>query len=111
MSEATSFSGELVREALIAFNDRQWRVEAALEEIDFDRLQNELGVALATSRALESIRNGKVNLRREIQQEINFYGQRGVKPDRERVAELMRLIRELNSNIEAMEQAINLTAR
>jgi hypothetical protein len=50
-------------------------------------------------------------LRHEIQSEINGYGQRGFKPDRARVAELVEAIQMLNTAIEEVEAVVNLRGR
>lgn len=96
---------------LIEFNDGQWGVEKALEAIDFKRLRKELRLNLRTASALEAIRWGKLSLRRDIQNEINYYGQRGVKPDRARAAEFVVGIEKLNSSIEEVEMLVNKRAK
>jgi hypothetical protein len=43
-----------------------------------------------------------MSLRRDIQKEVNYYGQRGVKPDLNKLRALIAAIEELNSEIEEM---------
>jgi DNA-binding NarL/FixJ family response regulator len=69
-----------VRKALISFNDREPQVEKALESLKYEELADELGLTIATVEVLNAIRYGKLNLRHEIQAEINSYGQRGYRP-------------------------------
>src|SRR5437764_11889324 len=74
-----------LRDRLINFNDREWEVGRALETLDFNRLQRDLRLSLATASTLDQIRHGKINLRRSIQDEVNYYGQRRVKPDLDQI--------------------------
>jgi hypothetical protein len=92
---------------LINFNDREWKVGRALEELDFDRLQRDLRVSLGTADTLAQIRDGKLNLRRNIKAEVNYYGRRGVKPDLEKVRALIAAIKKLNAEIRDVEQIVN----
>jgi hypothetical protein len=48
-----------------------------------------------------------MNLRRDIQEEVNYYGQRGVKPDLNKLRALIAAIEELNSEIEETERIVN----
>lgn len=74
---------------------------------DFDRLRQDLRLSLATAETLEQIRNGKINLRRSIQDEVNYYGQRGVKPDVEQIRALIAAIEKLNAEILEVERLVN----
>ncbi|MDX8490225.1 hypothetical protein RFN29_01400 [Mesorhizobium sp. VK22B] len=107
VSEGLPVSDDRIRAVLSSFNDRQWNVEEALDKIDFARLGKDLRLNLRTASRLQAIRVGKISLRRDIQNEINYYGQRGIKPDRKRVAELTAAIEKLNNLIEEVEMLIN----
>lgn len=98
---------ERLEDKLPAFNDREWNVVDALDALDFERLQHELGLNLRTTRILEEIRIGKNNLRREIQREVNYYGRPGVHPNRQKVKHLILGIEKLNTQIEDIEWIIN----
>jgi len=102
---------ERLSQRLINFNDPEWEVRDALNSIDFDRLSKELRLTLSTTQAFSAIRNGKMSLRRDIQAEINYYGQRNVKPNTKAVDELIQGIESLNAEIERLEAAVNLRAR
>jgi hypothetical protein len=96
-----------LRQALFDFNDRQWKIEGALEGLEFDKLNKEFGVSLYSIIVLGSLREGKSDLRWAIQQEVNSYGQEGKSPNRARVRKLIKAIEELNAAIEQVEAAIN----
>jgi hypothetical protein len=98
---------ERIRQALIDFNDRQWKIEGATEGLEFDTLEKELGLSLNSIMILGSIREGKSDLRFAIQEEVNSYGQEGKSPNRARVRELIKAIGELNAAIEQVEAVIN----
>jgi hypothetical protein len=99
------------QKALIAFNDRQWQISGALAALEFDQLAKELKLNIATIDALDRVRDEKSGLRQEIQNEINYYGQRGVKADRQRVSQLITAIRSLNESIKEADRAVNSRAR
>jgi hypothetical protein len=99
-------SNEL-RERLINFNDREWQVSRALDALDFEQLQRDLRLSLATAKTLDQIRLGKMSLRRDIQEEVNYYGQRGRKPNLDKLRALVGAIEELNSKIEEAERLVN----
>jgi len=80
----------------INFNDREWKVGRALHALDFEQLQRDLRLTLATAKTLDQIRQGKISLRHDIQREVNYYGQRGVKPDLNKLRALIAAIKELN---------------
>ena len=100
-----------MQDALTAFNDRQWQVTAALDSLQFRRLAKKLGLSLATIVALDKARDQKTGLRHDIQNEINYYGQRGVQPVKQKVRELVCAIRKLNSTIEQVEELVNSRAK
>jgi hypothetical protein len=96
-----------LKQALVDFNDRQWKIEEALESLEFDVLKKELGLSLNSLRALLMLREGKSELRWTVQQEVNFYGQEGVWPRTTRVRKLIKAIEDLNTAIEQVEETIN----
>jgi hypothetical protein len=96
-----------LKQALINFNDREGKIEGALESLEYDALKKELGLSLNALVALTMLREGKSELRWTVQQEVNFYGQDGVWPDTARVRKLIKAIDELNAVIEQVEAAIN----
>jgi hypothetical protein len=103
----TSLVDEDVRDRLINFNDREWEVGRALQALDFDELKQDLRLSLATIRTLEMIRWGKINLRRNIQDEVNYYGRRGVKPNLANIQSLIDAIEKLNAEIIEIEKLVN----
>lgn len=105
-----TISANDIREALTNFNDREWQVTSALSSLDFDKLVKELRLNLATTSALELVRAGKSDLRREIQQEINYYGQPGIVPDKKKLRGLIDSILLLNQSIEEVEALVNTRA-
>jgi cell division septum initiation protein DivIVA len=94
-------------ERLINFNDREWEVRAALELLDFDRLQRDLRLSLKTARTLNEIRIGKITLRQSIQEEVNYYGQHDWRPDLKEIRALVAAIEKLNAEIEEIEGRVN----
>jgi hypothetical protein len=77
VAEGTNPTDARLRQALVDFNDRQWKIEGALEGLEFDKLNKEFGVSLYSIIVLGSLREGKSDLRWAIQQEVNSYGQEG----------------------------------
>lgn len=102
---------ERTKELLIEFNDKEWNVRESLDALDFDRLSKQLGLTLGTARKLDLIRFGKLSLRREIQSEINYYGQRRASPDKRKVHQLLAAIEQLNCEIEDIERLVNVEAK
>jgi hypothetical protein len=95
------------RDRLINFNDREWEVGRALGALDFDGLKQDLRLSLSTIRTLEMIRWGKINLRRSIQDEVNYYGRRGVRPNLDNIRSLIEAIEKLNAEIIEIESLVN----
>jgi hypothetical protein len=102
---------ERTQQALIAFNDRQWQISSALGTLEFRALQRELKLNIRTIAALDRVRDEKSGLRQEIQKEINYYGQRGVKADKKKISELTAAIGALNKAIEDVEEIVNSRGR
>ncbi|MBB4259065.1 MULTISPECIES: hypothetical protein [unclassified Bradyrhizobium] len=96
-----------LRRVLGDFNDSQWEVRAALQQIDLGDLERELAVSLGTARALDELKNGKIKLRNEIQEEVNHYGQEDAKPNKRAIRRLIASIIKLNETIEDLEAALN----
>jgi hypothetical protein len=107
MADGNGLTSKELRERLITFNDREWEVSRALDALDFDGLHMDLRLSLATASTLEQIRIGKMSLRHDIQEEINYYGQRGRKPNPEKLRALIGAIKELNCEIKKMESLVN----
>lgn len=103
-------SAARIQQALTDFNDREWKVKEALGALNFEQVARNLGVRLRDARQLHDIRDGKINIRREIQSEVNYYGQRNREPDRTRVRELISLIEQLSDEIEQIEGRVNTRA-
>jgi len=104
-------SEERLQKVLPDFNDYEWKIREILDSLGFDRLENELDLSLATIRVLQQIRDGKAGLRQAVQGEINLYGQRNFKPNKDRIKSLIEGIEKLNSEIEGAEEIINRRAR
>jgi flagellar biosynthesis regulator FlbT len=49
-------SDKRIQKALSDFNDREWKVEAALQRVDFHAIHHELGLSLASIRVLDELR-------------------------------------------------------
>lgn len=107
VAKGERLTGARTRQALIDFNDRQWKIEGAIDGLEFSKLEKELGLSLNSIFVLGSVRDGKSDLRWAIQQEVNSYGQEGTSPNRARVRKLVKAIEELNAAIEQVEVAIN----
>ena len=100
-----------VRNILTRFNDAEWRVSRRLELLTFEERFQTMSVSLSTARQLNEIRNGKINVRRAIQEEINAYGQPRRKIDRNTIKKLRRDVLKLNKLIEDMEEKLNSQAK
>jgi len=99
-------SADRIAAALTQFSDAEWRVKEALKGLNFSTLQHELGISIADARKLDLIRMGKYSLRQSVQDEINAYGQRGYRPDPQKIKALLREIERLNLSIEETDKAI-----
>jgi hypothetical protein len=104
-------SDKRIQKALSDFNDREWKVEAALRRVDFHAIHRELGLSLASIRVLDQLRYGKIDLRRAVQSEVNFYGQETASPNKARARKLVAAIENLNTEIEEVEGIVNGRAR
>lgn len=103
-------SRELVEERLPHFNDAEWRIGRALTVLDFEEgVPKEL--TLRRARTLEQLRYGKINLRRQIQDFLNGPLTYGDPVSKEIAGNLLDQVRELNAEIEALEEAHNYKAR
>jgi hypothetical protein len=107
VSEGKSPTDARVQQALIDFNDRQWKIEGAANGLGFDTLKKELGISLDSIIVLGALREQKFDLRWAVQEEVNSYGQEGTLPNRARVRKLIKAIRRLNTAIEQVEGVIN----
>ena len=94
-----------LQQALVDFNDRQWKIEGAIAGLEYGALERELGLSLTSILFLGSLREGKIDLRHTIQQEVNSYGQKGKSPNRTKVRKLITAIEELNAAIRQIEAA------
>jgi hypothetical protein len=103
VAEGKKISEERLRRILGDFNDKQWKVENAVRGIGFQELGRELGISLSTLHALTDLQYGKMNLRGQIQDEVNRYGQIGARPNKAKIKKLIGAIEELNEAIEAIE--------
>ncbi len=104
-------SDKRIQKALNDFNDREWKVEAALQRVDFRAIHHELGLSLASIRVLDQLRYGKIDLRRAVQSEVNFYGQETASPNKAGARKLIAAIENLNTEIEEVEGIVNGRAR
>jgi hypothetical protein len=100
-------SDERAEKVLTDFNDYEWKARDILMSLSFDRLEEELGLTLATIRVLADIRDGKASLRQAVQDEVNSYGQKNFRPNKKRIESLISAIEMLNSSIEQIEAVIN----
>jgi hypothetical protein len=107
VADGEKLSEERIQQFLNDFNDREWKVEAALHRVDFYALKRELGLSLASISVLEQLRYGKINLRRSVQAEVNPYGQDGTSPNKAKARRLIAAIEKLNAEIEDVEGIIN----
>jgi hypothetical protein len=104
-------SRDEVSTALIQFNDGEPEVERAAANLLFERLSREHGLSLRTIQKLEMVRYGKISLRRNIQNEINYYGIGRTKPDKEAVKALLADIEKLNAMILDVEEAVGIAGK
>ena len=99
------------QQILTQFNDVEWRVARALRTLEFDERFGSLSVSLSTARQLRDLANGKVSIRRAIQETLNHYGQPNRKINRQKLKRLLSDIKKLNAKIEKLEAIINVRAR
>ncbi|WP_439358606.1 hypothetical protein [Bradyrhizobium sp. DASA03007] len=109
--DGDELSDKRIQQALNDFNDREWEIARALRRIERTRLHRELGLSLSTLRALDVLGSGKAGLRHAVQQEVNLYGQHGVKPNKTAAKRLMAAIQRLNAQIEDIDGVVNSRAR
>jgi hypothetical protein len=107
VAEGNRPTDERIRQALIDFNDQQWKIEGAIEGLEFGTLEKELGINLNSIMVLTSLREGKIDLRWAIQEEVKSYGQPEKSPNRTNVRKLISAIENLNAAIEQVEAVIN----
>jgi hypothetical protein len=98
---------EDLRDHLIDFNDREWKVSGALQGLNFDVLKRDLRLSLSTIKKLSLIKLGKLSLRHSIQREVNYYGRRGVRPNLDNIRSLIGAIEKLNAEIIEIEKIVN----
>jgi hypothetical protein len=60
---------------------------------------------------LDQLRYGKIDLRRAVQSEVNFYGRETASPNKARARKLIAAIENLNTEIEEVEGIVNGRAR
>lgn len=101
---------EQVAKVLIAFNDEQWEIVAALDALP-RASSKDLRVSMKNANILADIRAGKLSVRQAVQDEINCYGQPLKQPDPARIRKLIRKIEQLNKKIEQIEDVIHSGAR
>lgn len=102
-------SNERIAKVLPNFNDQQWKLEAAIGRLHFAGDLDDLRLSLRTKRLLGEIAYHKTDVRHAVQTEINRFGQPGARrPSKQRVRKLIRAIQELNDQIEAVEERVNL---
>lgn len=106
-------SEEELKKALIEFNDREPTIERAANLLEFERLFRENDLSLRTIGSLALLRDLKITLRRNIQEEVNYYGAglRRTKPNVERVKQLIADIETLNASILDAEEAVGMSGR
>ena len=92
------------------FNDAEWNVGYALEQISYTKLASDFRVSLATARQLDMIRYGKVGIRKAVKESINGYGQDDFAVNIESLKKLKVDIEILNEQIEELEGALNVRA-
>jgi hypothetical protein len=109
--DGDELSDKRIQQALNDFNDREWEIARALRRIERTRLHRELGLSLSTLRALDVLGSGKAGLRHAVQQEVNLYGQHGVKPNKAAAKRLMAAIQRLNAQIEVIDGVVNSRAQ
>jgi hypothetical protein len=63
---------ETIRDVLLEFNDAEWRVQRFVDILDFRALERFDELSLRQRRTLEEIAYGKRNLRRDLQDTLNF---------------------------------------
>jgi hypothetical protein len=102
---------EKIRSVLTKFNDVEWHVARELGMLAYEERFQSLSVSLSTARQLEEIRNGKINVRRAIQEEINSFGQPRRKVDVEALKKLKKDVLKLNKLIEDVDEKLNHQAK
>ena len=97
VAEGKRPTGARLQQALVDFNDRQWKIEGAIAGLAFGPMEKKLGLSLNSIIYLGSLREGKIDLRYAIQHEVNSYGQKGKSPNRAKVRKLIKALEELNA--------------
>lgn len=106
LSEGLAPGHEDIERILPDFNDREWILERRLNRLDFDSTEIYRRLPLRVRNVLDGIAYGKRNLRREIQNELNESLTDNGAIDPARARELLNAVNELNSAIEAAEEAL-----
>lgn len=96
---------DVVRHALIDFNDAERRVESRLRDLSFDSPTTRR-LPLRHRRPLDSPALGKANLRARIREELNVALTMDENVDPEVAGELLDAVNELNDCIEELEMAM-----
>ncbi|MGX0966764.1 hypothetical protein AB7M63_007213 [Bradyrhizobium japonicum] len=99
-------SEEELSRSLLDFNDGEPAVVRASERLLFEKLVRERGLSLRVVQNLELVRSGKLSLRRDIQNEINYYGIGRTRPNKERIRFLLGEIDKLNAVIVEVEESV-----
>jgi hypothetical protein len=102
---------EKIQRVLTRFNDAEWGVGRQLQMLIYEERFQSLSVSLSTVRQLDEIRNGKLNVRRAIQEELNGFGQPRRKVDVEALKKLRKDVLKLNKLIEDVEEKLNYQAK
>jgi len=101
----------LLKKTLTEFNDAEWRVDRDLSFLDFDENSDNLKLTLGTAKQLEQLRWGKVSARIAVQKVLNQFGQPNAKIDLAELKRVRKLVVELNSQIEIVEEKLNKRAK
>jgi hypothetical protein len=104
-------SSSQIEDALGGFNDAEWRVDRELNRLDFSYLQDVRELSLEASEHLHQLRYAKIDIRRQIQRELNEPLTRGLLVDPAVAQDLLVKVNELNALIMSLEREHNHRAR
>ncbi|WP_422371835.1 hypothetical protein [Hoeflea sp.] len=101
---------ELASKILVEFNDQEAKIREMLHDCT-RKYRNNPDVSLDVIFQLESVAEGKKSIRRRIQDRVNYYLQTDDMINPEFLRNMIAEVKQLNEQIEALDQAIRLTSR
>lgn len=98
----TPIAADEMGRRLTEFNDREWEVADAAERL----VERHNLISRFRQEELDLIKYRKLDVRRDLQKAINFYGQSKKKVDLEELKRIRESIRDLNKAIDEVEDIL-----